>query len=227
MESLKPNALRASYTITLIWIVMLMDVVTFISGYFQYDLLQSVANGAEITTEAATANDTREQVLGVIKIIIFLISGICFIRWFRRAYFNLQQKSDYLSETDGWAVGCWFVPIISFYKPYRMMKELYVETKDVLVNKGIELSTNFTTSYLGWWWTFWIINSVMGQFLFRSSLSAETLDELITVTIFGMIVNIIGIPLAIITVKVVKDYSRVEPLLFEIVEEEETAVVVE
>ena len=48
---------------------------------------------------------------------------------------------------------------------------------------------------------------------FRLSRGAETLDQLINLTLAGMIVGLIGIPLALVTIKVVKDYSKAEPLL--------------
>ena len=101
------------------------------------------------------------------------------------------------------------------------MKELYYETKKLLESKGIAINEKFTTSLLGWWWTFWIINNIFGQIVFRVTLNAETLDELMNSTMVGMIGNIIGIPLALITVKVIKDYSNIEPFLHEIKEEEE------
>jgi hypothetical protein len=34
--------------------------------------------------------------------------------------------------------------------------------------------------------------------------------------------NVIGIPLALITIKIIKDYAKVEPLLFKIDDEEKT-----
>jgi hypothetical protein len=227
MNNLKPNDQRARVAIILIWLVLLMDVIAFTSGYFQYDLLVGVANGNELSMETANANDLRQRIVGIFEIVIFIISGITFIRWFRRAYYNLKLKWDYLAETDGWVVGAWFVPIVSLYKPYRMMKELYLETHSVLTNKGFDLSSRFTTAHLPWWWALWIINSIMGQILFRFSLRAESLNELISLTYFNMCVNVIGVPLAIITVKVIKDYAKLEPLLLEIKEEEESVEIAE
>ena len=79
----------------------------------QYDLLQTVANGGFISDEAVEANDTRESFLGIIYLIAYIISGITFIMWFRRAYFNLHQKVSWLNHSEGWAAGCWFVPIVN------------------------------------------------------------------------------------------------------------------
>jgi len=222
MENLKPNEQRAKNAITLIWIVLALEIVSLISGYFQYDLLQTAANGGEISTETATANDTREQIIGIIYLIAFVISGVTFIQWFRRAYYNLHQRVNHLSQTEGWAAGSWFVPIVSLFRPYQIMKELYQETKELLVKKGLSINENFATGSLGWWWTLWIINSAIGQFVFRYSMKAESIDEFTISTVASMIGNVVGIPLALITVKVIKDYANVEPLIIEIKDEEET-----
>jgi len=220
MGNLRLNDQRARIAVILIFIMFLMDIISGISGYFQYELLQIASEGGMISDEEANANDEREQIVGVIYLIIYIISGITFIQWFRRAYFNLHLKVDHLSHTEGWAAGAWFVPIVGLYRPYQIMKELYEETKSLLIAKGVSIKDPFTTDLLGIWWALWVINSLLGQFTFRYSNSAETIDELITVTVASMVSNLIGIPLALIAIKVVKDYAKVEPLLFEIKDDE-------
>ena len=217
MENLRPNEQRAKNAILFIWIVLALGIVNLISSYMQYDLLQTVANGGFISDEVAEANDTRESMLGIIHLIAYVISGITFIMWFRRAYFNLHQKVNYLAHSEGWAAGSWFVPIVSLYRPYQIMKEIYVETKEIFTKKGLSEKVDYSTSYLGWWWTLWIISAFVGQFVFRFALkSADSIDNLITTTVSQMILRALGVPLALITVKVIKDYSKVEPLLAEI-----------
>jgi hypothetical protein len=222
VENLRPNAQRAKNAVTLIWIVLALEIVSLISGYFQYDLLQTAANGGEISTETATANDTREQIIGIVHMVAYIISAITFIQWFRRAYFNLHLKVNHLSQTEGWAAGSWFVPIVNLYRPNQIMRELYQETKELLTKKGLSINQNFSTGSLGWWWTLWIISNFIGQFVFRYSMKAESIDELTVSTVASIVGNIVGIPLALITIKVIKDYSNVEPLLSEIKDEEET-----
>jgi hypothetical protein len=212
MENLRPNKQRAQTAIILICIVMVLDVVSLISSYFQYRLLQG---NEDVLREAASANDTREMIIGIIYGIAFLISGITFIQWFRRAYYNLHLKVDNLKFGEGWAAGCWFTPIISIYRPYQIMKELYEKTKELLIHNGDELNENFSTTFIGIWWGLWIINHYLGQFIFRSSLKAEDINQLSTTTAMSMIESTIGILLGFITIKIIKDYSSMEEKLFE------------
>jgi hypothetical protein len=221
MKTLKPNGQRAKNAITLIWIVFSLEIVSFISGYFQYDLLQSAANGATIITPLdVTLNDLREQSIGVLYLVVYIVSTVTFIQWFRRAYFNLHLRVDNLLHPEGWAAGSWFVPIISLFRPYQIMKELYEESSELLEKKGMN-DNGLSTSYLGWWWALWIVSSVVGQFVFRYTMSAESIDEFIFSTTSSMFHNILNIPLALLAIKVIKDYSKVEPILFELKDEEE------
>lgn len=219
MENIRPNGQRAKNAITLIWIVLGLEIISLISGYFQYDLLLTVANGVYISTETATANDTRQQIIGIFYFIAYIVSAVTFIQWFRRAYFNLHLKINYLNHTEGWAAGSWFVPIISLYRPYQIMKELYQETKELLIKMGISFNQTFSTSALVWWWTLWIISNILGHFVFRYSMNAESMDELTISTVAGIVGNIIGILLALITIKIIKDYSNIESLLTEVKDE--------
>ena len=222
MEELRPNGERAKNAILLTWAVFTFEIINLISSYLQYNLLQTVANGGYISDEAANANDLREQIVGGIYFIIYIAFLIMLIMWFRRAYYNLHQRVDTLSFSDGWAAGAWFVPIISLYRPCRIMKELYVETKELFREKGLLEKVNYTTNYLGWWWALWIITNIIGNFVFRFSLRyAETIEDYITMTFGQMVVEVLGIPLALITIKVIKDYAKVEPLLSEITEDME------
>ncbi|MBB1139013.1 DUF4328 domain-containing protein [Myroides sp. WP-1] len=219
MNTLKPNEQRAKNAIILIWIMLILEVISLISGYFQYDLLQVVANGGEISIERANANDTREQIIGLLYLITYIISAVTFIQWFRRAYYNLHQRVSNLSHSEGWAAGSWFVPILCLFRPYQIMQELYVETKALLIKKEITFNLNLSTGLLGSWWLLWIASNLLGQFVFRYTQNAETIDELTTSTLIGMVTNLLGIPLALVTIKVISNYAKVEPLLLKTEEE--------
>ncbi|MCC9070408.1 DUF4328 domain-containing protein [Flavobacterium sp. F-65] len=222
MEELRPNGQRAKNAILLIWIVLAINVVSLVSNLLQYNLLHTVGNGGFITPDEANANDSTQQIIAIIFLIVYIISAVTFIQWFRRAYYNLHLKvGHYLSHNEGWAAGGWFVPIVCLYRPIQIMRELYDDTALYLSGKGIKTDKNLTNKALTPWWTLWIVSSIMGQFIYRYDAVATSIDELINSTIANIIMDIIGIPLALITIKIIKDYSQVEPLLIETKENEE------
>ncbi len=222
MKMLKPNGQRAKRAITLIWIVLILEVINLISSYFQYDLLQRFVHGETVSQTEIILNDLREMIAGIFYFIAFIISTVTFIQWFRRAYYNLHQRVNNLLQSEGWAAGSWFVPLISLFRPYQIMKELYEESTDLLENKGHQVS-NLSIRTVSWWWGLWIASSIFGNFIFRYTLKADTPDEFIFGTAASMIQNVINIPLALLAIKVIKDYARIEPLLFDLKEEEAQA----
>lgn len=216
MQDLKPNEQRSQNAILLIWIALAMNCISLVSSYFQYDLLQTAANGGEISAEDITSNDNREQAIGIIQIIVFVVSAITFIQWFRRAYFNLHLRVNHLSHSEGWAAGCWFVPIVNLFRPYQIMKELFQATHFFLKRNEVHTTEHLSIASLGLWWTFWIIDRFVGQFVLKYSLKADTIEELTTSTIAQLISNGIGIVLAIITINIITNYSKLELVMHKV-----------
>ena len=210
------NADRARIAITLIWIILGLEIMMFISGFLQYNLLQNINAGIEISDEAANFNDLREGAIGILYLVVLIISAVTFIRWFRRAYFNLHTQVNYLEHDEGWAAGAWFVPILNLFRPYNIMRELYNETDELLKKKVEGYTTMLRGTAVGWWWFFWIIAGFLGNASFRLAMHAESVEELINVTVINMASNIVGIPSALLAVKVIKDYSKMEDILYQL-----------
>ncbi len=210
MNHLRPNHERARTAVALIWVMFALGVVSLVSGYFQYKLLTDAASGITITEEAANANDSRERMIGIIYLIANIISAITFIMWFRRAYFNLHLIDKHLKFSEGWAAGCWFVPFVNWFRPYNIMQEMYETTKRLLSDRQ-------STSFVGWWWAFWLLASISGSISFQFARNATTVDDYITYTIFDMVQSIFLIPAAILTVKVIRYYSAMEDQIPEVV----------
>ncbi len=217
---LRSNQKRSEVALYLVGVVMVVEVVSLVLDFFQYDLLISITRGEVVTEDVANLNDTSQRIVAILFLIVYAISAFTFIQWFRRAYFNLHLKVKTLVHDEGWASGCWFVPVVCLYRPFQIMKELFQKTEKILYSSddGFKKTVNFRL--LNWWWGFWLFSNFFGQFAFRYSNYAETLDELINSTIASMIGSLIGIPLAIITIVIIKKYAKMEFALEKLEEEE-------
>jgi hypothetical protein len=208
MVFLKFNEQRAKNAIAFIWVVMAIDIINALSCIYQYTLVRS---GTELSQAQLTVNQLRISLIMFAAAAAQIISIITFIQWFRRAYYNLHQKVYGLSYSEGWAAGAWFVPFLNLVRPYEIMKELYVRTKSLLGEKGVDTSALLSTQLLGWWWALWLINAIMDQVSNR--LNQDVTDGLVPHNEVMLVSSMLGIPLALIAVRVIKDYARVEPLL--------------
>jgi hypothetical protein len=214
INAIKPNLKRAKLAQLFIWIVMALDIISIFSSYLQYNLLKSLQNDEEVTDQILNSNDTREQVIAILYLIVFIISAVTFIQWFRRAYYNLNIRTN-CNHSDGWASGSWFVPIIALYRPYQIMKEMWAKTTQLIKSKTSDYIEN-STVIIGLWWTLWIISNYIGKYVMKRAFKAETIENFINSTIGDIVVSIIGIPLAILTVMIIKSYSLKEEKISEL-----------
>ena len=210
MENLRPNKKRAKTAILFIWIEFALIIISLISSLLRYFMLKDIVVGKLVTDKILEENDLRENIIFITQTLVYIVSGIFFIRWFRRAYFNLHLKVSGLNHSEGWAAGYWFVPIANFYRPYQIMKELYIETNEYLKNNRVEYNNSFSPKTLILWWAYWVISAIFTRIIFQYSKQVDTIYEFILSTQLTIIDCIVSLPLCFITIRVIKNYSLME-----------------
>lgn len=214
MENLRPNAQRARNAMIFTWLLVLIEVAAAISNYWQHDLLQTAISGGSVTQEEALANDFRVQVISMVYLAVYIVFMIMLIQWFRRAYFNLHQKIDGLSFSEGWAAGGWLIPYISWIRPFQIMRELYQKTQELLRNNGKDF--NYSMPLLYTWWGFWVATVIMSIIMFNTSnelTENTTAEKLLRLTNINLFTNALSIPTFLLTFFVIRNYARIEPLI--------------
>lgn len=225
MNELRPNKQRGKIAIVLIWIILVLNIMALLSGFFQYQLLERALAGENVSYEEANASFLRQSVLYILNAIAYIISIVTFLRWFRRAYYNLDAKLGNLDYTDGWAAGSWFVPVVNLYKPYQIMKELYTKTDLYLEFLNDERYTKkLSTSILPVWWVLWLGSRIAISLISDLSSDSSSLIELSDSTVFSLFGALLSILLCLITIIVIMDYNRAENLMYEIEQENQAAM---
>lgn len=217
--TVRPNAHRAKTAQVLIWCVMGLSIASIGSSYLQLDLLNAVQNDEFVTEHMLNTNDMREGILAILYLIVYIISVVTFIQWFRRAYYNMNIRTN-CSHSESWAAGSWFVPIISIYRPYKIMKEMWDKATRIIKTKSETNLVNNSTSLIGVWWGLWILSNYIGKYVAKSAFKADTLDTLTNSTMAEIITSTIDIPLAIITVMMIKQYADKEAELYKLEQRE-------
>ncbi len=209
-SALRPNAQRAKLALIFLGLVLVFETIAIASGVLQYRLLEGMALGNIVTDAQLEANDLRERIVTIAYLFVLLLSGITFILWFRRSYYNLHLKADLLSYSEGWAAGGWFVPFINWVRPYRIMKELHLETNNLIRKNDGNVPRSHSGSLIDWWWGLWILNSFVANIGFRLYPNPQTIDEFLNSTTASIIVHIVGIPVAIVTMVLIVKQSQQE-----------------
>lgn len=216
-QQLNPNAERGKTAIILLWVMVALEIATFVSEGMQYLMIEEYFKTGEITDATADSNDMRQMFVYVLYLGGLTISAITFLSWFRRAYYNLGLRMN-KTKTDGWAVGAWFIPILNLFWPYQIMVELYTKTTE-FINKKRYTSHDYkakSTFFVGWWWAFWVLNNIMSQIVSRISLSSESIEDLSLDSQLSMANSVLGILAGLFAIKVVSDYMKIEKVFHEV-----------
>lgn len=222
MEELRPNQERAKIAVLFIWIMLSLEIVTLFFNYFELNIISKASSG-EIGYSEIESFENKHTIFIVFTLIAYFISGITFIQWFRRAYYNLSLKTE-INNGEGWAAGGWFTPIMNFFMPYTIMKELYVKTDNILSGQDNYQRKDYFLAYIGWWWALWLISNLYGYII--NNFSEQFISGIgwRYYSYLKISDSLIGIPLALITIKVINDYASMEQYLPELVIEDEDEV---
>lgn len=183
------------FLITMLWISLGASVLAVLSDIMQMNLLVS----GSFSSAMADRNDLRQQVIAVLYLTAFIVTGIAFLKWTYRANLNCRGFGARDMEfTPGWSIGFYFIPIMNLYRPYLAMREIWTVSDNPL-----DWQDEPGGPLLAWWWTLWLVSSVLGQVSFRLSMRAETIDSLQVSTVASIISNIVDIPLDIIAISLV------------------------
>lgn len=82
--------------------------------------------------------------------------------WTYRAMKNLHIVGAVAATmSPGWAVGWYFIPIASLWKPFEGMLQIWRESHR-LAGKAEKVA-----AYVGWWWATWIVSNILANVALR------------------------------------------------------------
>ncbi len=118
---------------------------------------------------------------------LFLLAGVTWCVWFRRANGSLQKREMAL-EFGPNAWGWFFVPFANLYAPYRSIVELYTRATNSVVAPRVFVV----------WWSLWLLRAV-------STWAQVASREL---SIFGALGALVAMAAAVTAAMVVKEVTR-------------------
>ncbi len=198
------NSERARRVVLFFWVLLGTHILSFGSNIIQFLVLTEIQSGSEVSEKTITANDLQYGLVGLTVFGANLAVIITFIQWFRRAYHNLQRAGYHTAHTEGWAAGSWFVPILNWFRPYHIMKEIWYETQ---ASYAPRVKNH---SLVKIWWILFLLYGWYGNITFRLSLKSETASDMLRDSQLSMAEAAFSIPCIIVSVIVVRKASFFE-----------------
>jgi hypothetical protein len=102
--------------------------------------------------------------LVAVSVVIYLSTIVVVLMWLYRSCRNLLAFNvQGLEATPGWAVGYWFVPILSLFKPLKIVNELYHSSLAEDRDEMFTFTNNSSTALTGGWWATWIATLLLSN----------------------------------------------------------------
>lgn len=202
-------ARNSKFLMWLLLTVIVLEVVSGFSMFMQLNLFDQMSSGYFASqfemTQAAVANDKRQQIIGSIYFLVFLLCVITFCLWIYSAVKNLEAKGvKDLDYTAGWAVGWYFIPFANLWKPYLAMKQVWQASCSPNAWKATKRG-----KILPWWWGSFLLSNMVANLVFKNSiqqnLSIEALMEMTRMHLGSSVLSAIATFIAYSIVKEVRD----------------------
>lgn len=181
--------------IILLALDLLLNVVSAGSSWMAIELLQR-----SFTEEEAELNDLREGAIGLLQLGVYVVTAVVFCVWIVRSQKNVWAFGYPQEITPGWAVGWFFIPIANLWKPYQAMKALWLSS----------VPNRSHAPLLPIWWTFWVLSAFIGRISFKTSMKAETVEELISASQIQLANCAVDVPLTALALGMVINISRAQ-----------------
>lgn len=215
------NSPNANFVINLNWMYCVFIIGAIISTLFEVVLLERIYNDDFFTYEEAEFNDKRQLIISTIQFLFYLFSMGFFIRWFYYGYKKLHEIDNmFLLYKPKMAIWGFFIPFINLVRPYKIAKEILTNNKTLIEKKDEEYKFDSKDYIVVTWWTIEIISNIYGNIVFRMSLRAEEIDELILNSKMIILSDFLNIVAAIVTIYLIKHINKYEKVVYNLYKSE-------
>jgi hypothetical protein len=194
----------------LLWLGIVVTLVAAASDFMQLQLMSDVMAGRLITASEADANDARQGMIGVAQVALYLVTVVVFLRWLYHTNSNAHTlASGSMRFTPGWAVGWYFVPILNFWMPFQVMKEIWQVSQE-----GAKYHR--PNGQVIVWWTFFLSAAILSRVAARmltmaGNAPAESFaSKAHAATLVLLLADLVHLASCIVTVALVNSIQRLQ-----------------
>ncbi|MFG2867564.1 DUF4328 domain-containing protein [Streptomyces sp. NPDC048338] len=157
LRSLRGPAAVATVLLVLAGVVNLASAGIGVSAWSMANDL--VVDPTAVSEAALDRSDALTVNVGNFQQMALLVTGIGFLVWFHRARVNGEVfQPGGFTQTRGWAIGSWFIPLVHLLLPFRICLQIWMASAPL--GPGAtprRVSTALPTA----WWALWAGSGVL------------------------------------------------------------------
>jgi hypothetical protein len=197
---------RARIVLAMLLIGMALSSVGAMSTGYQIHLLDAIASRTPINPGAAAANDSRQAAISSLRTLTYFATAISFLAWMYQSHKTLPLLgARSLQYSPGWAIGSFFVPFLSLFRPYSVMSEIW-RASDPSPESDQSWQWENPPVLLRWWWGLFIMKVVLSRFfgqLVPHDDSVDKITRIIRETYLLLGIELFDIPASVVAMFVI------------------------
>ena len=146
-DEIRNNQIWARLAIFLLWLQMVYGLGAIFIAYNSYALISRHSIGFGYDEKF----NILEATLIEVNVSLFIVTSLIFLIWFWQVYANfhvLHPKKATFGKV--WAIIGWFLPLLNFYIPFAIMREIWLENQEETDDSLNEKRYRWVI----WWWMF-------------------------------------------------------------------------
>jgi Domain of unknown function (DUF4328) len=198
----------ANALVLLLALSLIVAGIAFVSQISEASLL-SRAESIGITFAEAESNDARQFAINMASLVLLVITGIVFIVWFHRCYRNLETLAvGRLRFGPGWAIGGWFVPVLSMWRPKQIANDIWRGSDPSAPRELVVSREDPVPGFLTLWWISWLLVNVMNtRIISPQTQNAPTIDVLQRNAWIQLVYIVVWAVGALLAIRVVREIT--------------------
>lgn len=193
----------------LLWISVLVACIALVDDVAEFVQVQI----GQLSPDQVANNDPIQGIIGLLQSGLEIVTGITFLKWIYRAYKNIQGfGAEGLRFSPGWAVGYYFIPILSLIRPVQVMSEIWRASEDPR-----DWPRRPGSWLIASWWTLFLLYTGVTQVSLEIAIQASTNDQWTLAAVLAILGDLFSIPLSIAALRLVTEVYRRQKALVEAV----------
>ncbi|MGW8778153.1 DUF4328 domain-containing protein [Streptomyces sp. NPDC055796] len=179
-----------------------------VSGYVFSLMKRLAADPADVGDDTLDRSDVLTAVAGSLQFLILLATAVVFIIWFHRVRVNGEiMRPDAFSQTRGWAIGGWFIPLGNLFLPYRTAKEIWTASTQLAPDGSFRA---VSAAPVNAWWAVWVVSAVSDRVFSTMYGRAETPEALRDASAVGMVTDLVTVAAAVLAIVFVRKLTAMQ-----------------
>jgi hypothetical protein len=190
----------------LLWIGAALACVAFIIDSFEFIQVRL----GHLSLDQLSGDDPVQNFIGLLQSFVAVATGITFLKWIYIAYKNTKGfGAEGLRYSPGWAVGYYFIPILSLVRPVQVMSEIWRVSEN-----PHDWRQRAGSWLIGAWWALFLVYSIATQIALRIAIEYSIAGKLSLANWslasgFAIVADAAAIPLSLVMLRLItRIYER-------------------